>query len=137
MGNSQGKIEKIGFEDVQHFINTTMKPTLINTLPTDKQACLIPNTVSASQEESIINNFLKSGNTDVKIIVYGSNCIDNTMFVKYNQLVSLGFKNIYIYAGGMFEWLLLQDVFGFTDFPTTIKVKELDFLKYKTKSVDF
>lgn len=136
MGNSHAKIEKIGFEDVQHFINTTAKPTLINTLQADTQECLIPNTVLANQEESIINDFLKNGNTSVTIIVYGNNCNDNTMFVKYNQLVSLGFKNIYIYTGGMFEWLLLQDVFGFTDFPTTIKVKELYFLKYKTKNVD-
>ena len=137
MGNSNGKMEKVGFEYVQNFINTTAKPILINTLQTDKQECLIPNTVLASLEESIINDFLKNGNTTVAIIVYGSNCNDNTTFVKYNQLVSLGFKNIYIYTGGMFEWLLLQDVFGFNDFPTTIKVRELDFLKYKTKSIDF
>jgi len=137
MGNSIGKMEKVGFEFVQNFINTTVKPILINTLQADKQECLIPNTVLASQEETIMNDFLKNGNTTVTMVVYGCNCNDDTVFLKYNQLVSLGFKNIYIYTGGMFEWLLLQDVFGFNDFPTTIKVKELDFLKYKTKGVDF
>ena len=29
----------------------------------------------------------------------------------------------------MFEWLLLQDIYGYDNFPTTIK--ELDILKYR------
>jgi hypothetical protein len=48
---------------------------------------------------------------------------------KYDQLVGLGFKSVYIYPGGLFEWLLLQDIYGFDEFPTTKRV--LDILKYK------
>jgi hypothetical protein len=31
--------------------------------------------------------------------------------------------------GGLFEWLMLQDIYGSDEFPTT--KKELDILKYK------
>ncbi len=133
MGNSISTIKKVSFDEVQQVINTLTAPTLINTLPIDKQDCLIPNTIPVSQEESIINAFLKNGNTDIRLIVYGTNCNDDTMFIKYNQLVSLGFKNISVYVGGLFEWLLLQDVVGCADFPTTKKVNELEFLNYKAK----
>jgi hypothetical protein len=43
------------------------------------------------------------------------------------ERVSLGFKNVYIYLGGMFEWLLLQDVYGQKEFPTDKKGEILDF----------
>ena len=33
----------------------------------------------------------------------------------------------------MFEWLMLQDIYGDNEFPTT--KKELDFLKYKPVKV--
>ena len=41
----------------------------------------------------------------------------------------MGFSQIYVYPGGIFEWLLLQDIYGEDSFPTT--KKELDILKYK------
>ena len=46
----------------------------------------------------------------------------------------LGFKNIYVYIGGIFEWLLLQDIYGDEQFPTTIKI--IDILKYKGDTLD-
>jgi hypothetical protein len=46
--------------------------------------------------------------------------------------MGLGFRNVCVYSGGMFEWLLLQDIYGATSFPTTSK--ELDILKYKPPS---
>jgi len=36
---------------------------------------------------------------------------------------------VYIYSGGLFEWLLLQDIYGSDLFPTTND--KVDFLKYK------
>ena len=41
--------------------------------------------------------------------------------------------NIYIYCGGLFEWVLLQDIYGEEEFPTT--KKELDIIKYKPNKV--
>jgi hypothetical protein len=66
---------------------------------------------------------------DVKIIIYGRNSNDDNLLKKCQQLLSLGFINIYAYTGGLFEWLMLQDIYGYDEFPTTIK--QLDFLKYK------
>jgi len=57
------------------------------------------------------------------------NSSDDTCINKYDQLVKLGFYNVYVYAGGLFEWLLLQDIYGSDLFPTTND--KVDFLKYK------
>ena len=50
---------------------------------------------------------------------------------KYKQLISLGFSRVFIYSGGLFEWVLLQELYGENEFPTTGKVK--DFLKYRVR----
>ena len=55
----------------------------------------------------------------IKIIIYGKNCNDEKIYIKYQQLISLGFYNVFIYVGGLFEWLLLQDIYGSDEFPTT------------------
>jgi hypothetical protein len=43
-----------------------------------------------------------------------------------------GFPEVYVYSGGLFEWMLLQDIYGQDEFPTTKKV--LDILKWKPAS---
>ena len=68
-------------------------------------------------------------NKQIRIIIYGKNVNDISIYKKYTQLVELGFENVYVYPGGMFEWLLLQDIYGDDLFKTT--AKELDILKYK------
>lgn len=126
MGNTH-IIKKINFEDIQFIIKHNVD-ILLNTLPLNEQKCLIINTIDAETEESLINKCLKE-NKQKKIIIYGKNCNDDTVNKKYQQLVSLGFNNIFIYSGGLFEWLLLQDIYGKDLFPTT--QIELDILKYK------
>lgn len=128
MGNTQ-PIQKINFEDVQYVLKNNDIYILINTLNTSEQDCLILNTLRYEKEEEIINKFLKTGNKNVKIVVYGKNCNDEQIYKKFNQLSSLGFYNTYIYLGGLFEWLLLQDIYGDKEFPTTSK--QIDILKYK------
>jgi len=132
MGNSQS-IQKINFEDVQYVLKNLESHLLINTLPDTEQTCLLPNTVHASQEEIIINKYLKNGLKNIKIIIYGRNCNDEKIYAKCSQLTSLGFYNVYIYTGGLFEWLMLQDIYGTQEFPTT--KKELDLLKYKPNKI--
>jgi hypothetical protein len=133
MGNSQS-IQKINFEDVQYVLkNTESQYILINTLHETDQLCLLPNTVQANQEEMIINKYLKNGLKNIGIIIYGRNCNDEKIYTKYTQLTSLGFYNVYIYTGGVFEWLTLQDIYGVNEFPTT--KKELDLLKYKPNKI--
>ena len=131
MGNSQS-MQKINYEDIQYVIKNQAH-ILINTLSEKEQECLIPNTVNVNQEEEIINQLIKNGNKQIKIIVYGRNCNDEKIYTKYNQLTSLGFYNIFLYTGGIFEWLLLQDIYGVKEFPTT--KKEIDLLKYKPNKV--
>ena len=132
MGNSQST-QKINYEDVQYVIKNSELHILINTLNEIEQVCLIPNTVNINKEVELINQFIKMGNKQVKIIIYGRNCNDEKIYTKYSQLNSLGFYNIYIYPGGLFEWLMLQDIYGEKEFPTT--KKELDILKYKPNKV--
>jgi hypothetical protein len=129
MGNSQPSSIKINYEDIQYIIKNQEGHLLINTLSHSEQNCLITNTININNEENIINTYLKRGSKGIKIIIYGKNSNDEKIYNKYNQLTSLGFNNVYIYAGGLFEWLLLQDIYGETEFPTT--KKELDILKFK------
>ena len=127
MGNAQS-MKKINFEDMQTVIKNSEIYLIINTLSPSDQQCLIVNTTLAGEEESIINKFMKE-NKNIRIVIYGKNCNDESIQKKYQQLLALGFYNIFIYSGGMFEWLILQDIYGTDLFPTT--KKELDFLKYK------
>jgi hypothetical protein len=132
MGNTHS-IQKINYEDIQFIIKNPETYILINTLNDSEQECLIPNTISIEKEVDIINKLIKNGNKQMKIIIYGKNCNDEKIYAKYNQLNSLGFYNVYIYTGGLFEWLILQDIYDETEFPTT--KKELDILKFKSNKV--
>jgi hypothetical protein len=131
MGN-QTSIQRINFEDIQQILKENSKYILINTLPSNLQSCLIPNTINISEEEILINNMIKT-NKSIIIIIYGKNANDMSVYDKYDQLTKLGFSRIYIYPGGIFEWLCLQDIYSADNFPTN--KKELDILKYKPDSI--
>lgn len=131
MGNTQS-LRKINFEDIQLVIKNPELYILINTLNINEQHCLIKNTINVLEEETTINKHLSICKS-IYIIVYGKNSNDEKIYKKYEQLLSLGFYNVFIYMGGLFEWLLLQDVYGADEFPTTSK--QLDVLKYKASSI--
>ena len=131
MGNSYS-MTKINYEDMQTVIKNHNNFLLINTLQPTDQTCLISHTILIDKEETLINKWIRE-NKSIKIIVYGRNCNDETVTKKYQQLLSLGFNNIYVYMGGIFEWLLLQDVYGNELFQTT--KKEADLLKFKAPSI--
>jgi len=103
---------------------------MINILNNEDQELLILNTLDCKKEEETINHYLKK-NKNIKIVIYGKNGYEEKLISKYNQLINLGFKNVFIYLGGLFEWVLLQEVYGYEQFPTTIKQKCVDILKYK------
>ena len=131
MGNTNS-ITKINFEDIQHAIKNNSS-YIINVLNRNEQQCLIQNTMNIDDEESIINNLLEKGNNHYSIIIYGKNTNDMKVYEKYNQLVQLGFSNVCVYIGGLFEWMLLQDIYGNDNFPTS--TSELDILKFKPSQV--
>ena len=132
MGNNQS-IRKISYEDIQYVIKNNEMFLLINTLSPSEQKCLIYSTSDINKEEEIINQLIKNGNYNVKLIVYGKNSNDENIYKREEQLKKLGFENTFIYTGGLFEWLLLQDIYGNDEFPTTCN--ELDILKYKPNKV--
>ena len=131
---------KINYEDVQHACKNTFnnknnngkKYAIINTMDKNWQSCLIQNTIAIQEEEEIINSILNDKfSKNITIIIYGTNSNDESIYSKYDQLVKLGITKVFIYTGGMFEWLLLQDVYGRDLFPTTSS--ELDIIKYKPR----
>ena len=130
MGNSTSVIKNINFEDMQYAINDTTS-IIINTLDANNQKCLIKATVAIDKEVEFLNAQLVK-DKNIRIIIYGMNSCDISTIKKYDQLIGIGFYNVYIYQGGLFEWLILQDIYGKELFPTTSS--ESDFLKYKGSS---
>jgi hypothetical protein len=59
------------------------------------------------------------------LIVYGKNATDDSAETKCKQLIQLGFKHVNWYVGGLFEWLLLQEIYGKGEFPTNGVCKDL------------
>ena len=105
---------------------------IINTLPPSLQHCLIKTTVDIRFEERAVNSCIQR-QPDIMIIVYGKNSNDITILHKYEQLVKLGFTNVHIYTGGIFEWMLLHEIYGKELFKIT--KYEIDILRYRPKSV--
>ena len=131
MGNiSTTIIKNINFEDVQYAIHDTTS-IIINTLEETNQKCLIKGTIAIDKEVTFLNAQLTKDKS-IRIIIYGMNACDTSPIKKYDQLISIGFYNVYIYCGGLFEWLLLQDIYGQDLFPITSSItKECDILNYK------
>lgn len=127
MGNTQQGINKVNFDDIKKVKNNDH--VLINTLNANRQFCLIENTIPIDKEVEVVQRAIKDNKV---IIVYGENSNDYTIYKKYNQLLSIGHKNTYMYCGGLFEWLMLQDIYGSDNFKTTSY--DLDILKYKPSS---
>lgn len=123
MGNIYSSFPMIHFEDIYKENNV-----LINTLKEHEQGCLIHKTIPANQEIHIMNTYLKT-NKQVKIIIYGKNYSDKSIIQKFNQLKKLGFSNVFIYFGGMFEWIMLQEIYGNDNFKTDGTT--LDILQFK------
>ena len=123
MGNSISNL--INFEIVKEMHKEGA--IIIHTMA-ENEKVLIFGTVVAEKESEKINKMMSKNDYEKDIIIYGRNCHEyETLLKKQKQLASLGFKNVFIYLGGMFEWLLLQDVYGSKEFPTEKKGDILDF----------
>lgn len=140
----------INFEDVQSIIGVSASKSrsydqflLISTLDASKQEHLIKNTISAQEEEEKINEIISGKNDDAEdiiLVVYGKHATDEKVITKYNQLKSLGFSTVLVYPGGVFEWLMLQDIYGSELFPTnknntTTNNTNADLLEYRPPSI--
>ena len=130
MGNllSIKAIDNIQLVNFDHIKSKDKDTIMINTLPQSQQECIISGTLSINKEIELINKLLRE-NKMQEIIIYGKNSSDKSVISKYLQLYNLGFRNIKLYNGGIFEWLLLQEIYGNEQFSTTEDI--LDILKYK------
>ena len=120
MGNSVTR--RVSFEDVEYAQKG--HALLISVLAENEQSVLIQGTVPLESEVEEVEHAIASKRA---IIIYGKNANDEKVYVKYDQVIKLGGRP-YIYSGGMFEWLLLQEVFG-DRIQTTAHT--LDILKYR------
>ena len=127
MGNSVS-VKKLNYEDMQAAVSDNKDTIIINTLPINEQDILISGTIPATQEEAIITELLNEYSKK-RIFIYGKNANDDSIYDKNKQLNALGFPNVYVYPGGLFEWSLLQELYDIENFPTTRKIAEC--LKYK------
>ena len=128
MGNSNSRaIMKANHEDVSD--PRANGACIISTLGDREQDVLIEGTVACAEEIAEVDSAIRTGQI---IVIYGKNSNDDSIYRKYDQIIALGHKNVYVYPGGLFEWLLLQDVFGEDAFRTTKKT--LDILSYKPRS---
>lgn len=125
MGNVH--IKKVCFEDIQQL--NQEDGILINTLRENDQHVLIQKTISAEHEIMMVKKAIKHNK---KIIIYGYNNNDESIYKKYKQILDLGHMNVYVYIGGLFEWLLLNDIYGNELFPVTNSTN--DFLIYRPKT---
>ena len=125
MGNCA--IQRISFEDVQ-FAQSNGQ-LIISTLSIKEQSMLISKTVDCDHEIQSVERAIR---LKEPILIYGKHCNDESIYVKYEQIKKLGGK-VYLYVGGLFEWLLLQDIYGTEHFPTTSS--NVDLLKYKPINV--
>ena len=136
MGNQVSLVPKVSYEDLQMVVYRNMhvqhSTLLINTLPPSLQHCLIKTTVDIRFEERVVNAFIEK-KPDIMIIIYGKNSNDITILHKYEQLVKHGLTNVHIYTGGIFEWMLLHEIYGKDLFKIT--KYEIDILRYRPKSV--
>lgn len=129
MGQVYSNFTHINYEELQSKIGTSI--ILLNTLSSEDQKYLIKGTLNAMYEIGIMNDQLKK-NKNVEIIIYGKDHYDISVIKKYNQLKKLGFKNVAIYFGGLFEWALLQEIYGSSNFQTDGQIKDpLQITKYK------
>jgi hypothetical protein len=124
MGNIYSSYSSYDFDVISNKIISEYDMVLINTLPDTQQGCLIKTTIKATKETEYINELYKI-NKKKEIIIYGKNHRDLKIIEKYNQLKKLGFTNVHIYFGGLFEWLLLKEYYGEINFPIDGKMGEI------------
>jgi rhodanese-related sulfurtransferase len=125
MGNTP--LQRVNFEDVQSAQQGAA--LIINVMHENEQAVLIAGTVKPCDEVEAVNDALRR---KFPIIVYGRHANDVAAEAKCAQLRALGSRS-FLYAGGLFEWLMLQDIFGAEQFSTT--GNKLDLLDFITKTV--
>lgn len=117
MGQIYSSYQHYNFKQLQVKLEKRVDFILLNTLPIQEQQYLIKGTINAVSENDFINGLIKQEKSK-EIVIYGRDHYDMKVIEKYNKLKKFGFTNVYIYFGGLFEWSLLQEIYGHSNFPT-------------------
>ena len=113
MGNTISSLpvlERATFDDLMN-----ASYLIINVLNDTEQDVLIQGTVPCTEEVVQVEKAIQEKRV---IIIYGRNNHDDKVWIKYAQLKKLGGK-AKVYVGGLFEWILLQELYGNERFPLT------------------
>ena len=130
MGNSESLIKKVNFDDII-IISLKNAHILIHVMDKENEELLIKGTLTINEEIEKVNSLLSFRKMDVTIVIYGKNTDDISKVIgRYRQLRDMGFSNVYVYLGGLFEWLLLQEIYGNEEIKTNIVCKK-NILDYK------
>ena len=118
-------------EEMNNIYNNHSKKCTFCHKSFDKIKDLRKHVISECDEIEIINSILSFRKMDVIIVIYGKNTDDVSKVIRrYRQLCDMGFSNVHVYFGGLFEWLLLQEIYGNDDMKTNI-VCNRNILDYK------
>jgi hypothetical protein len=127
MGNAESHIKTVNFDNVKYD-----KQLLIHVMDEKDQSLLIKGTLTIEDEIKTLNSVLSASKQgETRIIIYGKNTDDyEKVMRRYKQLCTLGF-DAFVYFGGAFEWLLLQEIYGISEFPIEKRGNiPVDVLKY-------
>ena len=127
MGNAESHIKTVNFDNVKYD-----KHLLIHVMDEKDQTLLIKGTLTIEDEIKTLNSVLSASKQgETRIIIYGKNTDDYEKVIRrYKQLRTLGFDAC-VYFGGLFEWLLLQEIYGISEFPIEKRgIAPMDALKY-------
>jgi hypothetical protein len=126
MGNAGSQVKTVNFDNIKE-----QNHLLINVMDETDQSVLIKGTVHIENEIKTINSLLSASKQgETRVIIYGKNTDDfHRVMNKYKQLCELGFDT-HVYIGGLFEWLLLQEIYGSAEFPIENRANILDILKF-------
>jgi rhodanese-related sulfurtransferase len=112
-------------------ISKDSKHFLIHVMEKEDEDLLIKGTLSINEEIEKMNSLLSLEKMNVTIVIYGKNTDDVSKVIgRYRQLNDMGFSNVYVYLGGLFEWLLLQEIYGNDEIKTNNICKK-NILDYK------
>jgi len=133
MGNADSQIRTANFDNIKEKTHI-----LIHVMDETDQSVLIKGTLTIEKEITILNSLLSaSKQRETNIIIYGKNTDDfHKVMRRYKQLCDLGF-NAFVYIGGLFEWLLLQEIYGSSEFPIDLLQNHagfLDILKFAPRN---
>lgn len=120
MGIGQSKLYKnyiLNFDDMKLAVDRGY--IICHIMDETDETILIKNTLSVKDEIKKINDLIKQSKFDETIVLYGRNYTDLEKIVqRFQHLISFGFTRVFIYVGGLYEWVLMQNLYGDKLFPT-------------------